>query len=239
MSDKLREEHDRLLAEKPESAVHDEENCIYCNGNDDSNEGGDMKTYTEEEFNKAVADAVAPVKAELESLKSTLAEGEVEDRVAEAKAEADAKMAEAQAELDKAEAAKSVAEKALADTLAYLEQIEEDRKAEAALEELRGSRRAAIEELALYDAEFIDSKLDFWTSLSEDDFAALVESIKVTAEAAAEKARKSTEETDESGDDGSDVLDSTRNDTAGAESKDDLGSVLGARTAGVDIRTLY
>lgn len=238
MDDKLRTEHDKLLASKPDSAVHDEENCTYCNGSEsiDSDEGGDMKTYTEDEFNKAVADAVAPVKAELETLKSTLTESKVEDRVAEAQAEADEKVAEAQAGLDNAKAAQSVAEKTLEDTVAYLTQIEDERAEEAKREELRASRRSSIEELALYDEDFINSKLDFWVSLSEDDFAALVESIKVTAEKAAEKAKASEQESDN---DGSDVLDSTRNDSAGAESKDDLGSVLGARSAGVDIHSIY
>lgn len=235
MDDKLRKEHDELLAKKPESAVHDEENCMFCNGSDNSEEGGDMKTYTEEEFNKAVAAAVAPVQAELETLKSNLAEGEVEDRVAEAKAEAERQINEAQNEVAEAKAAQSVAEKALEDTLAYLDEVHKEEVAAQEREALRTSRREAIEELALYDADFIDSKIDFWTSLSEDDFAALVESIKVTVEKAAEKAKS-----DGQGDDnGSTVLDSTRNDVASAQGKDDLMDVLGARATGFDIRSIY
>lgn len=232
MYEELRKQHDELLTQKPENAVHNEEDCVFCSK--DSEGGGDMKTYTEDEFNKAVAAAVAPVQAELDTIKSSMAEGEVEDRVAEIQAEADSKVSEAEGKLDQAVASQKVAEKTLEDALAYLEDVAKEAEKAAELEALRASRRQAIEDLDLYDEAFIDSKIDFWAGLSDDDFAALVDSIKVTVEKASEKTVKEGQESASSS-----VLDSTRDDVASAASKDDLGDILGARNAGFDIHSIY
>ena len=107
--DELRKQHDELLANKPEDMSDGEfaaliekhkDTCPFCNEeliaqNDNDPEGGDMdKTFTQEELDAAVLAAVAPIQAELQTIKDAAAEGEVETRVAEAKAERDAEVAD-------------------------------------------------------------------------------------------------------------------------------------------------
>lgn len=183
MTTALKELHDRLLAQKPDDATHNTENCIHCNealASELIPEGGDMsKTFTEDDLNAAVREAVAAKQVEIDALKASQAETEVEARVAAAKAEADERVAALQADLDAATLRADTAEKLHTDLVAYLdaEKARQDAEVEAAAR--AESRLAVIKEVASFKDDYIAANLDRWAALDEEAFAALVEDWKL------------------------------------------------------------
>lgn len=187
--DELQQLHDDLLSIKPE-AISDEdfaalldehkENCPFCNenlmANKDPEERGDMeKEFTQAELDDAVAAAVAPIQTELEAVKATIAETEVDSRVAEAKAEAETKVAELQEALEAAELRAGNAETELANTLAFLEGEKEAAELAELASAIREDRKAKIEEVANFTPEFIEANLDRWCAEDDDSFTARLE----------------------------------------------------------------
>lgn len=187
--DELKKLHDEHLANKPE-AISDEdfaalieehkENCPFCNenlmANKDPEERGDMeKEFTQAELDDAVAAAVAPIQTELEAVKATIAESEVDSRVAEAKAEAETKVAELQEALEAAELRAGNAETELANTLAFLEGEKEAAELAELASAIRKDRKAKIEEVANFTPEFIEANLDRWCAEDDDSFTARLE----------------------------------------------------------------
>lgn len=187
--DELQQLHDDLLSTKPE-AISDEdfaalldehkENCPFCNenlmANKDPEERGDMeKEFTQAELDDAVAAAVAPIQTELEAVQATIAETEVDSRVAEAKAEAETKVAELQEALEAAELRAGNAETELANTLAFLEGEKEAAELAELASAIREDRKAKIEEVANFTPEFIEANLDRWCAEDDDSFTARLE----------------------------------------------------------------
>lgn len=232
--DELRKAHDALLKGKPEEAVHDEEACPFCNdkliANYNPTEGGDMN-YTEEEFNAAVADAVVAavtsVQAELDSLRASLAEEEVDTRVAEAKAEGDARVAELQSELDDAGVKLAVAEQIVADISSFLEAEAEAAALAIEIEDRKVTRRAAIAEIVKFDEAHIEANIDRWAEKSDEDFADLLEGWKAIASKPVQS-EESTEITEIP----ETAMSHTREESKSASPFTD---VLNARLNGVDI----
>jgi|JI9StandDraft_1071089.scaffolds.fasta_scaffold06175_2 hypothetical protein len=245
--DELRKQHDDLLANKPEEMSDGEfaaliedhaKTCPFCNdkliaedNNDTDPEGGDMdKTFTQEELDAAVLAAVAPIQAELQSFKDSAVEGEVEARVAEAKAESDAEKADLQAKLDEAVNAKGAAETELANVLAFLATESEAAELAEWFTAIKAERKAQIEEVANFPADYLEANLDRWCEKDDAEFAAMIADWKIASapkavepageEAARETAMKNIRPVES----GSTVL------------KGDLANLFGAADAGIDIR---
>lgn len=232
--EELKATHDELLAKMPEGS-HEAETCVFCNDtfnseNDQPTERGDMKNYTEDEFNAAVSAALAPIQAELEELKASQALEEVNVLVAQAKDEADTRVAEIQAELDAALGEAAVAKQELTDALSFL-QAEADAAAEAELFESRKEERLAeIAKVAKFDQKTLDENIDRWASKSDEDFADLL------AGWATAKATSASTETSGSIDLIPETsMSSTRTEGAGASTFSDL---LGARRKGINLSNL-
>lgn len=185
--DDLRKEHDDLISTKPDTMSEGEfaaliedhkPNCPFCNDIEQAQlipGGGDMeKTFSQEELDAAVEAAVAPIQAELASLKDSAEETEVDNRVAEAKAEADEKVAQIQKDLEDAvlEAANTKTE--LENVLAYLSSVKESAELAEWAEALRSHRKAQVEEASNFDEKFIEANLDRWCAESDEDFDARV-----------------------------------------------------------------
>lgn len=222
----LKEQHDELLKNKPEDVSHDEASCLFCNS---AQEGGDMKTYTEDEFNAAVREAVAPFKAELDQLRTELAQDEIEAKIATAVAEAEEKVGQLQAELDKAELRASDAEKEKSDLIAFLES-EARAVAEAAeLETKKSARREAIKEVASFSDEYVDANIDRWVSMDEELFTAMLEDWKSV----------STKEQEQASSEGDLVIETAMKNTRTENTTVDVKSVLGSVFSGSDVRKIY
>lgn len=230
----LQEQHDQLLLEKPEEANHDTEGCPFCNlelNIDNSIGGGDMKTYTEEDFTSAVQEAVAPLQAAADARVSEL-QLEIEElRTTQAQSEIDGQVAEVQADLDKAEVRVAEAERKYDDLVAYLT-AEAIAVTEAAnLEALRETRREAVKQATALSDEVIDQRLDRWVAMDDESFEAVLEDWKALSAASRE-----TEEASEA----SEIPRETAmsNIREHTESGSVASEVFGARNAGVDVRYL-
>jgi hypothetical protein len=232
----LKEKHDELLKNKPPHAEHNSEECAFCNESISKNtttEGGDMKTYTEEEFTTAVKEAVAPLQAAAEAKVSELqAKLEVFEG-AKADEEVAGQIAEVQSKLDNAELRASSAETKYDELVAYLESIHAEEAAKAALEARKTEVRELVKEAAGFRDEYIEENLDRWAAMSEDQFTAVLDDYRA-AKAEVKPEEKASEETEE-------VIAETamshvRTNDISSEAGSLARTVFGARAAGVDVR---
>ena len=185
--DELREQHDTLLAkmksdlsaEEYASLVEDHAgSCPFCNENlvnDDPDERGDMeKTFTQAEVETLIADAVAPVQAELDGIKNSAAAEAQEAAIAEVKTAAEAEVAAAKVETDVAVAEATAAKAELANLIAFLEGEVAAAAEAAAIAQRKDERVAAVKEVASFSDEHIAKRSDEWAAQSDEEFAALL-----------------------------------------------------------------
>lgn len=238
----LREFHDLLLEQKPETADHDEDGCPFCNedgddhnhdddkdnSNDYSVGGGDMKTYTEDEFTAAVTEAVTPLQAAADAKVAEL-QAEIDDlRTSQARSEVEGQIAELQADLDKAEIRVVEAERKYDELVDYLEATVAAAESAAAAELRRSERRDAVKAAAPFSDDYIDANLDRWVAMEDEAFEAVIEDWKNVSSSTAqvEEAAEVPAET---------AMSSVRNEDHGGSV---AASVFAARNHGVDVRYL-
>lgn len=242
----FKEQHDKLLLDIPEGVSHDAASCNFCTpnanqvGHDISTEGGDMTTYNDEDFTAAVqvatatavANATAPLQAEIDRLKADQATSEIDSKIAEAKAEVQAELEKVQAELDSAMVKATNAETERDNIVAYL--TEEAQRIEAATlrESKRDERRAAVQEASNLPDEYIDANIDRWVAMADEDFEAAVADWKNVPKAKADDKKKESGDLSQSKDT---AMDGTRNENG---TTSDAKSVFQAIVAGVDVRKL-
>lgn len=197
MGNQLKGLHDKLMAEMPEGASHDEDSCPLCamesvndsEGEtfDDQPEGGSMsdKTFTQDELNaaveKAVADATSDLQAKLAEHDANAQQSAIDQAVAAAKAESDGVIEELQAKLDAAVLEAANEKKAREELEA---KIEADAKAEeeaAALEARKEDRVKAVAEVADFPAEYVTENASRWAGMDDEQFAKYVDDLKVVA----------------------------------------------------------
>jgi DNA repair exonuclease SbcCD ATPase subunit len=175
----LKELHDRLLAAKPEGASHDESTCPVCTPSvtpeaaHEDQQGGSMKTYTEDEYNSLLVQ-VADLESKVKELEGVRAESEVEARVAEAKAQFDSQVEDLQAQLDTAVLEAKTAQDEKANLIAYFEELKAHEERAAEIASLREQRIARVKEVASFPEDHIAARADAWAALDEEHFEALV-----------------------------------------------------------------
>jgi hypothetical protein len=236
----LQEFHDLLLEQKPENAVHDAETCPFCNENASENSnndysigGGDMKTYTEDEFTAAVTEAVSPLQAAADAKVAELQTEIDELRTSQARSEVEGQIADLQADLDKAEIRVAEAERKYDELVAFIE-AEAAAAEQAALVELRRSeRRDAVKSAAPFADDYIDANLDRWVAMEDEAFEAVIEdwkAVSATARQSDEVAEEASEVIAET------AMSNVRNEDHSAGSL--ASTVFAARSHGVDVRYL-
>lgn len=175
MSAELKELHDRLLAEMPETETH--ETCSLCNYKP---EGDTQMTTTPEEQLQAIADAVeaavaeatAPLNEKIATYEAAAQETEAGKAVAEAVAPLEEKIGELQGQLDEAANAKGAAETELANVLAYLETEKEEADRQAEIASRRDDRIAKLQEHTNFDEAYLMEHADRFAAMSDEDFEA-------------------------------------------------------------------
>jgi hypothetical protein len=239
----LQDLHDLLISNMPEDANHVSEECPLCNEIANSNNdnysigGGDMKTYTEDEFTTAVTEAVAPLQAAAETKVAEL-QAEIDElRTNQARTEVEDQVGQLQADLDKAEIRVAAAEKAYADLVSYLEGEIEAAEQAALVEARRNTRREAVKEAAPFADEYIDANLDRWMAMEDEAFESVIEDWKnVTA------ASTASSDEEEEGEVSEDTTEELRETAMSNVRNNDYGSVaadvIGARNRGLDVRSL-
>lgn len=230
-----KELHDQWLAQKPEDAKHDSD-CPFCQEAKQNPTGGagvsmSDKTHTAEELAAAVALATKPLEDKIRDLEAKGADDEVASKIAEAVKPVEDKLTEVQNELDVKTAEAAAAKQEIEDVKAYLKSESDSADEAKAVAERKDERIAKVKEVADFTDEYVTEKADRWAEMSEEDFDALVETIKT----AAPKKEKAGDE---------EIPDKTKlsgvsekaNQGGGDESH--LGSLLDLQRARIDARRL-
>lgn len=178
--------HDRLLAEKPEDAEHDADQCVLCALEDPDNQattpGGSMpESFTQEDVDAAVADATAGLQKRLSDLEGQVQETEVGKAVAAAIAPKDASINELQSKLDAAEAARTAAESKLAETEQYWTAAIAEHEQAVAFAARRDARVAAAKEASVFSDEYVAEHADRFAAMEDADFSARLEEWRLIA----------------------------------------------------------
>ena len=173
MTRSYKELHDRLLAEKPDGAVHDPDSCPFCAMEDEPSGGGNM---TDEELqakiDAAVAEAVKAKDEEIASLKAAVVTTETEAAVKAAVADKDTEIAELRKELDEAVLREANAKAEHDSLVAFLEAEKtaaEEREAAAARKD---SRIEKLRTVARFPEEYLTANADRFAAMSDDEFEA-------------------------------------------------------------------
>lgn len=191
MDPELLREHEELLASIPDGVEHDAANCPICQPAAPATDvtltpdGGDMstKTFTEEELAAAIAEALAPLQAELDASKASKTEQEIADKIAEAVAPVEAAKAELQTALDAALVEADANKAAHADLVAFLEGEVAAADEAAAYDAVKTERLAQVEEVASFTDEHKAANADRWAKMSDEDFDAQISDWKEIASA--------------------------------------------------------
>lgn len=155
----------------------------------DSNEGGKHmadKTYSEDEFKAAVAEAIAPLQAALAEAQAKDTEAAHAAAIEALKAEYDAKLEELQKSLDTAVLEGESHKNELAELTALLVAAAEAAEKAAEVAARRDERLAKVKEFASFPEEYVTANADRWAELSEDVFEALLEDYKAVSKVAGE-----------------------------------------------------
>lgn len=171
--------HDRLLAEKPEGAVHDEATCPLCAIAETPDGTEAMSTYTEDELKAKVAEAVKTATAELEAkvaeLTTAAQTSEVEQAKAELKAEFEPQITELQQQLDEKvlEAQNAATER---DAIkAWLDAEAAAAGERQTIEARKAERLAKVKEVANFPDDYLTKHADRFAAMSDEDFAVACE----------------------------------------------------------------
>lgn len=190
-------------------------------------------TYTEADVQQKIADAVAPIQAELDALKAAADADEVQAKIDEIKAAADAEIAELQLKLDTAVLDAQAATEKHDALVAWLEKEAADAAEAAEIAERTEARLAQVQDVASFPAEYLEENAERWASMDEEAFVA------VLADYAAASSTKEVEvETEETVEDGEAALADT---AMKASREDDKSMSAGAMMTAlrhVDFSTL-
>lgn len=241
----LQETHDALIAHMPEGVVHDAASCPLCSSSNEEvsnsakttidTEGGDIvSTYTKEELDAAIADATAPLQAELTELRATKEAVEVEARIEELNTKHAAEIAELQAKVDSAVLEAEAAKTQYAELTEMLEAAEREAEVAALFAAVREERVAQVKEVASFPEDHIEARADGWAAMEQESFDALVSDWKAimtsSKEEVSEEASEELAETAMTAShDGSDVVDV----------KSTMREVMGLHARGIDPRQIH
>lgn len=198
----VKERHDALLACKPVEASHNASTCPLCEEGfgapesshvNDSPERGDMSKYTEEQLQAAIAEATAPLQAQLDEIRTSQEQASIDARFAEQTEAFETEKAELQRQLDEANAAAEASKQACEEIVAFLAAEQERIDAEAAFE----ARKAEVAEVIgeRFSKEYVEQNLDRWAGLAAEEFDSMVADWDAAAKAAAESAKANNSKT--------------------------------------------
>jgi hypothetical protein len=202
VSEGLKAIHDRLMADKPDGATHDPATCPLCamdavdtggtTAHDHPKGGSSVTTYSQEQLDAAVQEAVtkatAPLQTQLAELQGQTAEQQQQAAVDQAVAEKVAELAELQTKLDAATLEAATEKKAREDLEAFLENAKAEATAKAEADARKDARIEEVKaaELAFSD-EWLDANADRLAAMSDEDWTAQLDSWKVLANKASDE----------------------------------------------------
>lgn len=218
--------HDLLLVSRPSEASHDASLCPFCDESGDGTDshiddtlGGDVTTYTQEDIDTAVAEAVAPLQAKLEALLEEQGLAEFDARLTEMSQAHEAKVAELQTEIDTAVAAAEAAKTERDEIVAFWDEVAKAEELALALSARQDEIREAVS--GLFSEDYVEANLERWAGMEAEAFEIILADWTAAAEAAKTAAEASEDEASEEpavstamqhggGDGGTDVSDIRR-----------------------------
>ena len=192
------------------------------------------KTYTEDDLKAAVAEALAPVQAELDQLRLKDKASETDAAIEQVKAEYTSTIEDLQRQLDEEAIKAESARNELANVVSYLEAEVNADAERAEFEARRAARIEAVNEVAEFPEDRLEASADRWAKMSDEEFASLLEDFAAAA-APSKKAAKVDEQDEKTKDKAG--LESTGfkpSETASLSDKSLRREVLGFRNAGID-----
>ena len=192
------------------------------------------KTYTEDDLKAAVAEALAPVQAELDQLRLKDKASETDAAIEQVKAEYTSTIEDLQRQLDEEAIKAESARNELANVVSYLEAEVNADAERAEFEARRAARIEAVNEVAEFPEDRLEASADRWAKMSDEEFASLLEDFAAAA-APSKKAAKVDEQDEKNKDKAG--LESTGfkpSETASLSDKSLRREVLGFRNAGID-----
>lgn len=193
-----KELHDQLIASKPEGANHDSSTCPLCKvapvtaASAVNPSGGgpavDEKTFTETELkaavDKAIAEAITPLEAELTTFRQGQMSADVEQKIAEAKAPLETQIADLQSQLDEKVIEAQTASSELASLKTFLDDAAAAEAAQAEVAARVEARKSEVAEVVEFPEEYITANAERWAGMDDEGFATYIDGLKVTAEKA-------------------------------------------------------
>lgn len=232
--------HDMLLALKPDDANHEAGSCPLCveqvvTSEIAPHQGGEMSTYTKEDLDAAVAEAVAPLQKELDDVKKIQAESEKANAIEDLKAEhaaaltaADESIKDLQSKLDAAVLEAQSSREEAANVVAYLEGIVTEETAKAEREATKAARIEKLKAAVSFPEDYLEANADRFAAMSDEDFDAALADWTVVAPAKAEGEIEPTET----------VFQASRTERISAGSNSTMREVMRLNLNGIDPRTL-
>ena len=181
----LQEVHDRLVANRPEGASCPDD-CIYCTGQYATSvtQGGNVSeaTFTQEDVDAlvaaAIAQAIAPLQAELTQFKAGEQESQVEAQIAAVREEMEAQLADLTSKLDAAVLDAEAAKTERDEIKQWLENEEAKVTQEAEMATRKDARIAAVAEVVSFPEAYVAERAEKWAALTDEDFEALLADYK-------------------------------------------------------------
>jgi hypothetical protein len=228
--------HDLLLALKPDDVVHEAESCPLCveqvTSEKAPHQGGEMSTYTKEDLDKAVAEALAPLQKELDDMKQVQAQSETANAIEDLKAEhavaltaAEESIKDLQSKLDAAVLEAQSSKEESTQLVAYLEGIVAEETEKAEKEQIKAERLEKLKSSVSFPDEYLEANADRFAAMSQEDFDAALADWLVVAPA---KEQESTET----------AFKASRTERVTAGSHSTMREVMRLNLNGIDPRTL-
>lgn len=198
-----------------------------------------MSTFTKEDLDAAVAEATAPLLEELNTLKSSQEEQEINARIEELKTEHASQVAELQAQLDSAVLERDTSKGQYDELVAALESAEAAEVEAAIFAAVREERIAQVKEVASFSDEHIEASADRWAAMEQDAFEASLSDWSAAVESA--KAVQSGEESGEealSFQTAFQASQEDRQESGGVDPVSARAELMSAKLIGVDFSTI-
>lgn len=179
----------------PKTVVFDD--TVEHIGKNNLSEGGDMTTYSQEQVEAMIAEAVAPLQDELSNYKAKADAEAVEAQIQTAREQFETEVAEIRAQLDAKVLETEAAEAKYNELVAMLEEAAEAEAKAAERAERMDARLAKIGEVANFPEEYVAANADRWADMSDEAFESLLEDYTAVAMSKGKKKKDDDKKDDE------------------------------------------
>ena len=152
---------------------------------DETSEGGDsMSTFTQEQVDATVTEAIVLKDQEIQALQTQIDDSTVSNEVAAATEPLNAEIADLMSKLDEKVIELEAAKLQYSDLVEYLEAEVAAATAAEELAALKAARIDAVQNVASFPADHVESSSDRWAAMADENFNAMLADYAAVAEKA-------------------------------------------------------